>query len=205
MFDRLETLAATLFVASLLFITTEPAAAQRRAMPPGVMDGPTVTLDGGLGVGLPVGDLGDAFDPGGAGDLGVGVRLNPRISLRLDGGAEFLSLEEEVPSFAGTASDLTLWHYGATVGLDLVPPMRTPFRVTALLGGGGTTLDFRDADRTETYPSVNGGLRFGYQVDENVKVFADGRARLAITDEEDIGTDDVWSIPLTAGVEVAVP
>lgn len=204
MFDRIKTVAAALFVTSLLFVSTQPAAAQRQGMPPGAMDGPTVTIDGGFGVGLPVGDLGDAFDPGVAGDLGVGVRLNPRISLRLDGGAEFLSLKEEVPSFAGTASDLTLWHYGATVGLDLVPPMRTPFRVTALLGGGGTTLEFRDTDRTETYPGVNGGLRFGYQVDENVKVFADGRARLAITDEEDLGTDNAWSIPLTAGVEIAI-
>ena len=204
MFDRIKTVAATLFVTSFLFVLAQPATAQRRGMPPGGMDGPTVTLDGGFGVGLPAGDLGDAFDPGVAGDLGVGVRLNPRISLRLDGGAEFLSLEEDVSSFAGTASDLTLWHYGATVGLDLVPPMRTPFRVTALLGGGGTTLEFRDTDRTETYPSVNGGLRLGYQVDENVKLFADGRARLAITDEEDLGTESAWSIPLTAGVEIAV-
>lgn len=204
MFGRINTVAAALFVTSFLFAAIQPAVAQRRGMPPGATDGPTVTMDGGFGVGLPVGDLGDAFDPGVAGDLGVGVRLNPRISLRLDGGAEFLSLEEEVPSFAGTTSDLTLWHYGATVGLDLVPPMRTPFRVTALLGGGGTTLEFRDADRTETYPSVNGGLRLGYQLDQNVRLFADGRARLAITDEDDIGTESVWSIPLTAGVEIAV-
>lgn len=173
------------------------------------------SIDGRAGVGLPVGDLSDFQDAGFAAGLGIGYRVHPRVTLRVDGDVEVLSGAE----IGGSDEfvDTNLWHYTGGVEFALTDPTRTPWNVSANVGAGATTFSFDleteapGVDDTQTYFSTRGGLNVGYFVSSGVEVFARGDAHLMFVDEDDFESepgeppileDTAWSIPLTAGLRV---
>lgn len=216
---RVSTIAATAAGALLLAGLADGAAAQ-------AADQPWV-VEGRGGISVPAGDLADVFDVGPTFGGGVGYKVHPRVTLRVDGDVGILSGSDELAT-AAEAPDTRLWHYNGGVEVELTQPGASRWDVTANLAGGGTTFssdDFEPAvtnpvtgetvtDFSETYFTANGGLKIGYDVTPSVNVFAGGQWYLAFTDEEDTAVfsalspseidafDTASEIPITAGVRV---
>lgn len=173
-------------------------------------------IDGRVGAGIPAGDLADIADVGPAVGVKVAYRLNPRFALRADGEVEVLD-GADLDSGA-QAPDLTLWHYGGGVELQVLEPNVSRWSLVANAGIGATTFnsdDFSDAqgggDFNETYFTFNTGAEVGYNVRSNVRLFVGAQAHVMFADEDDtvafaalspevdnFGT--VVSVPITGGV-----
>ena len=161
-------------------------------------------VSAGAGVGLPAGDLADLTDPGFTTGLDLSYRVHPRIALRAGGSVEFLPASDELVAI-GAGSDLDLWHYDAGVEVALLPPGRSPWSLTLDLGAGASTFDFETSESTETYFTTSGGLRVGYALTPMLDVYVGGDAHLMFADEEEVGVDTGWSLPVTAGIELSMP
>lgn len=158
----------------------------------------------GAGVGLPAGDLADLNDPGFTTGLDLTYQVHPRIALRAGGDVEFLPAADELAA-VGQGSDLDLWHYDAGAEIALLPRGRSPWSLTLDLGLGASTLDFEEAESTETYLSTRGGLKVGYGVTPMLDVYLGGDAHLMFADDEEVGFDTGWTVPVSAGVRVRLP
>ncbi len=53
-----------------------------------------------------------------------------------------------------------------------------------------------------TYFAVNAGGELGYRLSDRVSIFLSPQGDIAFSDEAEVGTDDAWVWPLTAGVEI---
>lgn len=180
-------------------------------------DSPQWTVDARGGVAVPAGDLADLplDDVAPALGLGVGYHLTPRIAIRADGAAEFYTGEQDF------APDVRFFHYNAGLEFDVIKPGQGPWDLTANVAGGGTTWD-TDAgtgpgggpgEFSETYFSVNGGLKVGYDVASYVNAYVGGQWYLQFTDEEETrvlaevspdlseGFDSASSVPLYVGLK----
>lgn len=144
--------------------------------------------------------------------------LSPRIGIQANGNWErWLTDDQQLTG----GPDMNAFHYtlGATVNV-LDPEQR--LNVRANVAGGGTTLDTEMfltpddmlSELSETYASVNGGLRVGYDVTSQVNVFARGQAHLVLADEDDTQVlaslsedvqsfDEIWTFPTTVGLEIS--
>lgn len=193
-------------LAALTLLVAAPKAGATQEKP--------VNIDFRGGIGLPVGDLGDAADPGPAFNVGVNFGVAERVSVRLEGGAELypgaVDLEEEFQEGINPLSiDLIHLHGGLRYHavrqadgwfVDLgagagVTNLHIP-RVDA--GVGNTTVIL---EVSELYLSANGGGTVGYQISEDVSVFLDGQAYLTFGEEED--TEDLVTILNAAGADVS--
>lgn len=161
-------------------------------------------VSAGAGVGLPAGDLADLSDPGFTTGLDLSYRVHPRIALRVGGGVELLPASDELAAI-GQGSDLDLWHYDAGVEVALLPPRRSAWSLTLDLGAGASTFDFETSETTETYFTTSGGLQVGYALTPMLDVYVGGDAHLMFADEEEVGVDTGWSLPVTAGLELSMP
>lgn len=206
-------------VALLTLGTAAPGAAQG-------MDASKWTLDGRAGAALPTGEVADLNidDLGFAGNLGVGYRVHPRVTVRADGGYEQFSGDAigQVPPGSALAPTLRLFHYTAGVEVELTPPEASRFDVTASVAGGATTWDTDEftsdgtrTDFSETYLTANGGLEVGYQVSRTATVFLGGQWYMQFTDETETqplagtaglseGFDTASTVPLYAGIELTL-
>ncbi|MFW6193350.1 MAG: hypothetical protein ACOC83_07670 [Gemmatimonadota bacterium] len=218
--DRLATIAA--MAAGGLLLLGQPGGAAAQAV-----DQPW-TVEGRGGISVPAGDLADVFDVGPSFGAGIGYRVHPRVTLRVDGDVGILSGADDLAT--GTeAPDTRLWHYNGGVEVELTEPGASRWNVTANLAGGATTFDGDDfepavtnpatgesvTDFSETYFTANGGLKVGYDVTPSVNVFAGGQWYLAFTDEEDTAVfsalspseidafDTASEIPVVVGVRAS--
>lgn len=208
---------ATIFAAAL-FLTAAPADASAQAV-----DDPWV-IEGRGGISVPAGDLADVYDVGPSFGAGIGYRVHPRVTLRLDGDVSILGGADLTTG--AEAPDTRLWHYNGGVEVELTPPAESRWGVTLNLAGGATTFasdDFAEpltnpatgesvTDFANTYFSGNGGLKVGYAVSPSVDVYVGGQWHLAFTDEEDTAVfsqlspteiqafDTASEIPVVAGV-----
>lgn len=209
MMNRARWMAATMAVLASTAMAAGPAAAQ-------------FNFEGRGGAAVPVGDLEDLVDVGGTAGLGLGYRVHPRVNLRLDGDVGIFTGADDF----GAVPDLRLWNYNGGAEVSILDPAATRWTLTANIGAGATTIDTDDfapgggddADFTETYFALNGGLRVGYDVTDNVNLFLGGQSYVTFTDEVDFArlaaltpalegeeVDSVWSIPLYAGIRVNLP
>lgn len=181
-----------------------------------------VNLDGHAGIAIPMGDLADVVDPGPAAGLGFGYYISPRVSVRGDAGLDMLS---GVDVGTESAADVRLWHLNGGFDFSLTEPAAGSFAAILNVGGGFTVMD---SDRifdgssdlfigtNELYPSVNGGLKLAFDLNEDIAFMVGGQAHLIFADEEDTGRiagvvsdaeafDTAVSIPVTAGLRVSLP
>jgi hypothetical protein len=172
------------------------------------------------GIGIPTGDLADIADVGPTFGLKLAYRVHPRVALRVDGDVEILGGADL--NSGAQAPDLTLWHYNGGVEVEVLEPGRSPWSLAVNAGAGATTFDSDQFagvsggnDFSETYFSLNGGLEIGYDVQSNVRVYVAGQAYVIFADEQDTAAfaalspevnafDTVLSIPVTAGVSIAL-
>lgn len=173
------------------------------------------------GTSLPASDDGgfrETVSPGGSFGIGGSVRVHPRVSLRLDGDWEFLPGDDTPAS--GAFPDQDLLHYNGGVEVDVLPRNVRPWSVRANLGLGATTWmtgEFQDgatqSDINETYFTLNGGVKLGYDLSSRFNLFAGFQAYRAFTDEEDSAVfnsvrpdveffDSVWTFPFQVGLRL---
>lgn len=183
---------------------------------------PWVNMEGHAGIAIPMGDLADVVDAGPAGGLGFGYYISPRVSVRGDAGLDVLS---GVDVTGGSAADIRLWHLNGGLDFELTNPETSSFSAIVNVGGGFTIFD---SDRifdagsglniglNEMYPSVNGGLKLAFELNEDFDFFVGGQAHMVFADEEDTDRvagivpgaeafDTAVSIPVTAGLRVNLP
>lgn len=154
-------------------------------------------LRGGLNV--PTFDIADVADAGPSFGAGVKVRLSERIFLR--GNAEFgFHSGAEIAGVEGP--DVDVFHYIAGVGYLLTPP-GSPFYASVNLGAGALNLAVdAPGDPSFTYFAINAGGELGYWLNDNVSIFFSPQGDIAFSDEAEVGTDNSWVWPFTAGVEI---
>ena len=201
-------------LAGLALLAAAPATAAAQSV-----DSP-VTIDPRAGIGFPVGDLADTHQAGFAGGLGIAYKLTPHIGVR--GDFDLMVLDDESPQFGVVlAPTLTVIHYHAGLEFDFAKPefQEFPLSFRWSLGAGGTSMsadrnfpDDVDVDFSGTYPSINTGMKIGYQVSPMMDLFLGGQMFLTFADEEEIaelvkrsGTQPfgtVWTAPVTLGVNV---
>ncbi len=135
------------------------------------------------------GDLADLADVGASFGAGASYNVHPRIALRIDGDVEILTGADLASG--GEAPDMTLFQYNGGVEVSVLEPGTSRWRVLVNGGAGATTIDSDEfggapaGDFNETYFTVNGGLKVGYDVTPHVNVFVDGQIYVAFGDDED--------------------
>jgi len=127
------------------------------------------------GVGSPRGDLAKVNVDGVMGSLGLGYRITPRLTLRLDGAVDALQRGGS-PLGSGTPVPLggvlgprtDLWHYMAGVAAELTTPDAGPWEVSALGQVGGTYVDEKGSPAVAPFQgheaTLYGGFMVGYDV-----------------------------------------
>lgn len=152
------------------------------------------------GLNVPTFDIADVADPGAGFGAGVKVRLSERFFLR--GNADF-GFHPGAEGPAGVdGPDVDVFHYIAGAGYMLTPP-ESPFYASVNVGAGA--LNFAPdtpADDSFTYFAINAGGEVGYWLNDNISIFFSPQGDIAFSDEEEVGTDNSWVWPFTAGIEI---
>jgi len=164
-----------------------------------------ITLDVRGGYVLPVADAHQLWKAGPNFGLGVAYWFNPRIAVRADGEADFLSGKSasDIGTNAGIGGldvpNMKLYHFGAGLEWLALDPDNTMWRIDLNIGLGGSHLKSGDypsglaapappsgtTSFSKTYWSGYGGVRFGYQVHPNVSLSLGGEAHYILTKAED--------------------
>lgn len=190
--SRLLGLAAT--VALALALAPGTATAQ-------MMDGNRapveIDLRGGLYV--PTFDIADAADAGYGFGAGIGIPVGERLTVR--GNADFgFHSGAEVNGVEGPDVDVN--HYIAGLGAVLYRSPDGKFELSANAGGGIMTFAIDGLDETYTYPAINVGGTLAYQVAPSVSLLLSPQGDIAFSDEAEVGTDNSWVWPFTAGIRI---
>lgn len=182
-----------------------------------------VSIEARGGIAIPTSDLSDLADEGPSFGVGISFPLNNRLSVRIDGDVDLLS-GKDASGTGPEGPDINLYHYGAGLEYALVQPGASRWGIDINVGAGATTFDADDfdvmgtmVDFSETYFTVNSGLTVGYQVSPSISAFIGGQAFIMFADEDDTaifsainseldpaGFDNVVTIPLTAGIKIAL-
>lgn len=188
------------------------------------------SLEARAGGAVPAGELAELDAPGAQVGGGVGVRLHPRVALRVDFDASFLRGGKELESGARSPG-VSLRH--TIAGLEAVvgaPRLRdVPLTVSVNAGAGRTLFDteafvvpFNRPEQggqpfriTERYPTANAGVRASSRVSRRLDLVLSGQGFVTFTDEEDTAllallSDEIesfgtaWSFPVSVGVRVGL-
>lgn len=143
------------------------------------------SIDALVGMGSPKGDLAKVNVDGVVGGFGLGYRIAPRLTLRVDWALDALQRGGSPPQ-SGTPVHLggdygprtDLWHYTAGMAAELTRPDTGPWEVSALAEAGGTWVDEKGAPTVAPFQgqeaTLYGGFMVGYDVTPALALF--GRA-----------------------------
>ncbi len=131
--------------AALLFVAVLPGAARAQRW----------DVTGLVGVGIPVGDLGDGYDPGLSATLSTTRWFGPTFGLRFGGAGNFLGgANTSIP-------DVSFWHYNVGPEIDLIDPAKN-VGLHVHAGIGATTAQAGDNSNTDF--TLNLGATLEYKV-----------------------------------------
>ena len=155
-----------------------------------------VSLDVRGGVAVPTFDIADVADPGPSVGVGVGVPLGERWTLR--GTADFGFHDSALEG----GPDVNVFHYIGGLGYELVSPTPdSPWRVSVNAGAGAMSFDVDvEGAETHTYFAINAGGEIEYLFSDNVSFLLSPQGDIAFSDEDEVGTDNAWVWPFTAGL-----
>lgn len=160
-----------------------------------------VTIEGRAGLNVPTFDIADAVDPGPSFGVGAAVQVRPRLYLLGDLDLGFHP-GADLPGGAELA-DVKVYHYMAKVGYELLTPGSSPWSVIVNAGAGALTFD-PDGAASRTYPAINVGAKIAYQLSPRVALLLSPQGDIAFTKDEELGTNNAWVWPFTAGVRLAL-
>ena len=186
-------LAAAASIALVLALSPGTASAQMNDRAPVEID-----LRGGLYV--PTFDISDAADPGFGFGAGIGIPVGERLTVR--GNADF-GFHPGAEVNGTELADINVYHYIAGLGVRLYSSPDGKFELGANAGGGAMTFapDVEGAD-SFTYPAINVGLTMAYEVSPSVSLLLSPQGDIAFSDEDEVGTDNSWVWPFTAGIRI---
>jgi hypothetical protein len=159
------------------------------------------TLEARGGLNVPTFDISDAVDGGPSVGLGLGYQLSPTLWLLGDVDLGFHSGAELTGGFEGP--DVKVYHYIAKVGYAVVPEGSSPWSVILNAGGGAMTFDV-DGGTSNTYPAINVGAKIAYRLSPRVSFLLSPQGDIAFTDEAEVGSNNSWVWPFTAGVRIGL-
>jgi hypothetical protein len=163
------------------------------------------------GIGIPVSSIIDFAKSGFSGGIGIGYIGNRSYGIRADFAGEWLSgksdVLESIPSIPeldfGAGVDIRLYHYDASVMINLSDPRSEEWIVALDVGAGATTINFSGDGASgvgsKTRFTIPAGLSVGYMVSDNVGLFIRGRWYLIFMSDEDFGSSTWSTIPIWAG------
>jgi hypothetical protein len=185
---------AACILAGATLLTLPPAAVAQDPAP-------RVTIEGRAGLNVPTFDISDAVDAGPSFGIGAGVQLRPRLYLLGDVDLGFHS----GANLAGglEAPDVKVYHYMAKVGYEVLSAGSSPWSVIVNAGAGALTFD-PDGASSKTYPAINVGAKIGYRLSPRVSLLLSPQGDIAFTRDDELGTDNAWVWPFTAGVRLAL-
>jgi hypothetical protein len=166
------------------------------------------------GPSLPVDKLSKITDPGAAFGADLAYALTNRLAVTANGDLDALT------GHTSLEPDLSLWHYGGGLQLDLAP-LRTPWSVLLTGEADATTMHTgpigpdSNTSFNHTYLGLDGGLEIGYNVSHSVNVAVRGSSFFVFADKQDTaaltnGTgaqpfSTAVTIPVTAELHIALP
>jgi hypothetical protein len=162
-------------------------------------EAPGVWLEARGGSSVPTFDIADAVEAGPSFGAGVGVRVAPRFWLMGDVDFGFHPGADLVAGASGP--DVDVYHFMAKAGFELLRPGTSPWSVVVNLGAGALTFKPEGAD-SKTYPAINAGAKIGYRASPRITLLLSPQGDIAFTDEAELGTNNAWVWPFTAGLRV---
>jgi len=185
---------AACILAGATLLANPPAARAQDAAP-------RATLEARAGLNVPTFDISDAVDAGPSFGVGAAVQVRPRLYLLGDVDLGFHS----GANLAGglEAPDVKVYHYMAKLGYELLSPGSSPWSVIVNAGAGALTFD-PDGASSKTYPAINVGAKIGYRLSPRVSLLLSPQGDIAFTKDDELGTDNAWVWPFTAGVRLAL-
>jgi hypothetical protein len=162
-------------VAALLCVVLVPAAASAQNW----------DVAGQAGVGIPLGDIADIYDPGFSAALSTTRWMAPRWGIRLGGALNMLGGANTV------IPDAMFWHYNIGPEIDLLDPAGT-LKWHLNVGVGGTTAQF-DGGGDSTDFTVNAGTTLEYGINESWRIIGGPSFYAIFADETQ------YILPITAG------
>ena len=159
-----------------------------------------VTLEARGGLNVPTFDISDAVDGGPSFGVGAAVQFAPRLWLMGDVDLGFHT-GADLPGGA-EGPDVDVYHYMAKVGYSILPEGQGPWSVILNAGAGAMTFDV-DGGSSNTYPAINVGAKIGYRLSERVSLLLSPQGDIAFSDEDELGTNNSWVWPFTAGLRVS--
>lgn len=176
-----------------------------------------ISVDPRAGLEFPTGGLAEIHTYGFTGGLGVAFEIHPHINLRGDFDMGILNEKSGIPT-----PPLTVLHFNAGLEFDFPPPNYQEFPLTFRwnIGAGGTSLSgdetfpgAQDVDFSQTYPSINSGVKIGYEVTPTVELFAGGALHLIFAEKSESAElyknttrepfGNTWSAPVTLGLKAS--
>lgn len=151
-------------------------------------------VEGRGGLAVPTFDITDAADPGPAFGAGFGINLASSIWLIADADFGF-------HKGANNGADVNVYHMMGKFGYDLLGNAEGPWSVIVTAGAGALMFDVDGVD-TFTYPAINAGAKIGYAANEYVTFFLNPQGDIAFSDEAELGTNNSWVWPFSAGIAI---
>jgi hypothetical protein len=148
------------------------------------------------GAAVPTFDIEDAAEVGLVVGGTVGYKVTEAVWVFGEGDFGFHGGKDGGP-------DVNVFHYVGKVGYNLLAADRQ-WSVVPNLGVGAMTFDV-DAPgaSANTYIAINAGAKIIYQATPQVGIVLNLQGDIALSDEDEIGTDNAWVWPFTAGVNFA--
>ena len=148
------------------------------------------------GAAVPTFDIADVAKTGTAVGAAVGLRLSPRLVLmgEFDYGMHKDKATGDV--------DINTLHYIGKVGYSLTGPRERGWEAIVNLGAGAVTFDVDGADESMTYFAINAGAKLSYSFSRSIALVLSPQGDIAFSKEEDLGTDNAWVWPITAGLRI---
>jgi len=182
------------------------------------------SIEGGGGIAIPMGDLGDVSSSGAAFTLAGSYFLNPRLALRAQGGLDLMGKGDG----ATIDPNLQVWHFLGGIEYHITDPtQQLMFAVDALAGGATLDTDFFEVGTTlsnfsKTVFAASAGLKVGYNFARHAEtgvpmatIYVQGDFHYMTTKEEDTANfaeyngvqafGATYSIPVTAGLRINIP
>lgn len=159
------------------------------------------TLEARGGFNVPTFDISDAVDGGPGVGVGLGYRVTPKLWLLGDVDLGFHPGAELAGGVEGL--EVKVYHYMAKVGYAVVPEGQSPWSVVLNAGGGAMTFDV-DGGASNTYPAINVGAKIAYRLSPRVSLLLSPQGDIAFTDEDEVGTNNSWVWPFTAGFRIGL-
>jgi hypothetical protein len=164
---------------------------------PAQQPAPRFFVEGLGGAVVPTFDIDDEAKTGAAIGATIGYRLNDRWVLM--GEFDYGSHKDQATNSVG----INTLHYIGKLGYSLTGPRERGWEALVNLGAGAVSFDVEGAPGSFTYFAINAGAKLAYHFNRSVAFVLSPQGDIAFSDESEVGTDNAWVWPVTAGLRIA--